>query len=90
MPTIKAAHYDETEERFARNPIVIEMAEEIPSGELAACTHEDGSPNFNFMQGANAEYDERLKGRGLGPSSEPRHIGAVAHAILKLRRGEAG
>jgi len=82
MVMIKAKHYDEVEELLANDPIVIAMAHGLAKVEREQMVHEDGSPRFEFMQSANAEYRER-GGKGSG-HDEGDHIGAVAHALLKV------
>lgn len=75
---IKAKHYGETEERLAQDPIVIAMAHGLADVPREQLVHEDGeSPRFEFMQSANSEY----RSRG---GEDGGHIGAVAHALLKV------
>lgn len=77
MAIIKAAHYDETEARLAKDPIIQAMAKGLADVPLSELIHDgpDGGPRFEFMQAANREYDER-GGKDGG------HIGAVANALL--------
>lgn len=80
MPTIRAAHYGETEERLTHDPIVIAMASEIPEAMVTVennMIHESGQPTSGFMNTCNAEYRRR-------GGTDGGHIGAVAHAILML------
>src|SRR6516165_8880561 len=59
MVMIKAAHYDEVEELLSNDPIVQAMAQGLAKVEREKLVHEDGSPRWEFMQKANAEYRER-------------------------------
>lgn len=78
MATIKAAHYGETEARLLEDPIVIELASEIPWNELNdRFLNNDMEPNFDFMMRANDAYASR-GGKDGG------HIGAIANAIVAL------
>ena len=78
MATIRAAHYDETEARLMKDPIVIQLASELPWNELKErFTHESGEPNFDFMMRTNEEYRNR-GGKDGG------HIGAIATSIINL------
>ena len=78
MTTIKAAHYNETEERLTKDPIVISMAEALSYNELVGSfLHSSGEPTFDFMTRANDTYRER-GGKDGG------HIGAISQAIIKL------
>lgn len=79
MATIRSKEYDEDEQRLMNDPIVVQMASEIPDEfDWSHFTHNDGSPNFDFMMNANSEYTQR-GGKGHA------HIGAIAHAILKVK-----
>jgi len=78
MATIRAAHYDETEKTYTEDPIVIQMASEIPDDLIDGFTHDNGSANHQFMMMANHEYGNR-GGEVHG------HIGAIAAAILILK-----
>ena len=80
MATIRAAHYGETERALTEDPIVRQMASELPWNELKErFTHDDGEPNFDFMMIANEEY----RNRG-GEFDGPLHIGAIATAIVMI------
>ena len=85
MATIKATHYDETVRRLTLSPIVQEMATEIPSDHLAELAHPGGNPKFEFMLATTSEYARRVEEAGLA-LNEPQHIGAVAEAILRIRK----
>lgn len=74
---IRAAHYDETVKALVADPIVIDMAGGLAGVPVSELAHDGGTPRFEFMQAANAEYKSR-GGEGGG------HIGAVAEALLKL------
>lgn len=76
---IRAKHYGETEKAYSEDPIVIQMANELPDGFIdEEFLHEDGSPNSKLMGLANSEYANR----GGKPHG---HIGAIAHAILIIK-----
>ena len=78
MAVIQAAHYGETEARLLEDPIVIELASEIPWNELNdRFLNNDMEPNFDFMMRANQAYSDR-GGKDGG------HIGAIANAIVAL------
>lgn len=80
MATIRAKHYDETEQRLTKDPIVRQMASELPWNDLKErFTHESGEPNFDFMMRANETYRERG-----GNDEGPLHIGAIATAIIMI------
>lgn len=83
MATIRAKHYGETEERLTKDPVVIQMADELRgawAGLKADFTHEGGAPNFEFMMRANEEY----RNRG---GEDGGHIGAIATAIINILEG---
>ena len=49
MATIRAKHYDEDEQRLSEDPIVIQMANELPNdGFLGRYLHESGDPTFTL------------------------------------------
>ncbi|ASJ79786.1 hypothetical protein KIY85_gp84 [Mycobacterium phage Heffalump] len=78
MTVIESADYAANRKELQADPIVCALTIELfhaPEGTLATLTHDDGSPNFAFMQAVNREYAKR---GGNGAES----IGAVAHAIL--------
>ena len=66
------------------------MAAELASGVRAgrvttqSLFHNDGSPRFELMQRTNAEYVNRG-----GDDTPPRHIGAVAEAIVLIWQQES-
>lgn len=81
---IRAKHYDETEERLAKDPVIISMAKGLKDTPLSELVHDTGdvsdthvTPRFEFMQAANREYASR-GGKDGG------HLGAVSHALLKI------
>ncbi|AQT28483.1 hypothetical protein SEA_TNGUYEN7_85 [Mycobacterium phage TNguyen7] len=77
--TIEAPHYEETRQRLQRDPIIIAMSIEIlgaPTEIKASFAHDSGTPTFEFMQRANAEYARR-------GGTDGGHIGAVAEALLR-------
>jgi hypothetical protein len=77
--TIRSKDYDETEDRLAKDPIVIAMAKGLAGVPRDQMVHEgdDATPRFEFMMAANREYRER-------GGTDGGHIGAVAHALLKV------
>ena len=92
---IEARHYQETRDALAADPLVRMMAAGVTRTPLAEMAHDDGGPRFEFMQAANALYDRlaaAARARGydgeageLYPADAPRHIGAVAEAVLAER-----
>ncbi|AGK86115.1 hypothetical protein SEA_KERBEROS_88 [Mycobacterium phage Kerberos] len=79
MAVIQSKEYGETEARLQHDPIVVAMSVEMsgaPEHIKASWTHDNGEPNFQFMQIANREYARR-GGKDGG------HIGAIAKALLK-------
>lgn len=79
MHVIKAAHYGEVVTKLMADPIIIDMAGGLKGVPMDKLAHDDGGPRFEFMQGANREFDKRGGGKDL-----PLHIGAVAEALLEL------
>jgi hypothetical protein len=84
MSTIRSKDYDETENRLAKDPIVIAMAEEIKvdikmgRAQMVQFLHDESAqPRFEFMMACNDEY----KSRG---GTDGGHIGAIATAVLKV------
>lgn len=75
--TIRAAHYSETEQRLAEDPIVHDLAAGLLREDRAELAHEDGTPRHEFMGAANARYRE-LGGTDGG------HLGAIPSALLAL------
>jgi len=69
MAIIQAAHYDETVAALANDPIIIEMANEVPGGMPL---------NWDLIRLSNAEFARR---GGTGAA----HIGAVAEAIVAVQ-----
>ena len=85
MATIRAAHYSETEQALTQDPIVRQLASQLPWNELKErFTHDNGAPNFDFMMRANEAYHERG-----GEFDGPLHIGAIATAIIMIIEEEA-
>lgn len=78
MSTIRAAHYAETEQALAEDPIVHGLAAGVSKTDRDEIAHPGGTPRHDFMGAANAEYRER------GGKIDARHIGAVASAILAV------
>jgi hypothetical protein len=78
MSVIESADYAENRKALQADVIVCELTVELyhaPDKVMAGFVHDDGSPNFSFMQTVNSEYAKRG-----GTANES--IGAVAHAIL--------
>lgn len=78
MAVIESADYAENRKALQADPIVTSLTIELyhaPDKVMAGFVHDDGSPNFEFMQAVNREYAKRG-----GTANES--IGAVAHAIL--------
>jgi hypothetical protein len=76
--TIEAAHYQETRDALAKDPIIQAMATELSNLDLVAeATHESGNPRYEFMLGALREYKRR------GGTIQT-HIGGPAEAILAI------
>jgi hypothetical protein len=89
---IEARHYQEARDGLAADPLVRMMAAGVTRTPLAELADGDGGPRFEFMQAANAHYDRlavAARARGydgeLYPADAPRHIGAVAEAVLAER-----
>lgn len=74
---IKAKHYDETEARMAKDPVIIAMAHGLANEPREKLAHDDGTPRFEFMQAANKEYAAR-------GGTDGGHIGAAARALLQV------
>lgn len=81
MSVIVSDNYRNNERRLMFEKIVIDMAHGLRDVDVSDITHEDGTPRFNFMQSANAEYHSRG-----GKDNES--IGAVATVLLRLLKGE--
>jgi hypothetical protein len=82
VSVIEADHYRREVVALENDPIIRAMAEEMPEGlNTPDITHDDGSPNFNFMMAASHEYNAR---GGTQASS----IGGPAKAILRVLKGE--
>jgi hypothetical protein len=77
MATIEARHYGTARTVLQNDPIVQSMAHGLKDVPLTELTHDDGTPRFEFMQAANAQYDKR-------GGTNKAHIGAVAEALLFL------
>lgn len=76
---MRAAHYNEAVDRLMDDPVVRMMAADLIRADVrtALLAHDDGTPRFEFMTGANEEY----RARG---GTDSAHIGAIAEAILKI------
>jgi hypothetical protein len=77
---IESGDYEQTRQRLMKDPIVIAMAKEINNDSniiMESFTHDNGTPRFEFMMGANEEYHKR-------GGVDGGHIGAIAEAILRL------
>lgn len=85
---IEAEHYEESRLALTTNPIVVALAAEIEVGlrngyvTIDELAYSDTlEPRFGFMMQANDEYNRRS---GDEYHSGPRHIGAVAEAIIRI------
>ncbi|QGJ97359.1 hypothetical protein PBI_ISCA_79 [Mycobacterium phage Isca] len=79
MTAIESKEYEQTRVRLQADPIVADLSVELffaPDEIKASLVHEDGSPTFEFMQRANAEYARR-------GGTDGGHIGGIAEAILR-------
>jgi hypothetical protein len=81
MPILEDSHYEESRKALMQDPIVQDMARGLEGHPIEELAHESGTPRHEFMLAANREYHER---GGLAPG----HLGAVAEALLRLRKGE--
>jgi hypothetical protein len=77
--TIRSADYDAAESKLVNDPIVVKMAIELVGVPREQLAHNDGTPRFSFMQGANEQY--RARGGTQGG-----FIGSVARALLILHK----
>lgn len=82
MATIQAAHYAEARNKLMTDPIIQDMVVGLEAVSLDALQHDDGTPRFEFMQVANAEYDKR-------GGTYKAHLGAVPEALLALLKKES-
>jgi hypothetical protein len=89
MTAIVAAHYAETVARLRANPIIKQLAAGLVTTPLDSLAHPDSSPRFEFMQAANRKFrDSEQLNTGnpvYTPDTGPRHIGAVAEALIAER-----
>lgn len=80
---LRDTRYDETVDALQSDPIVVEMAADLPEAFDAyvdlKLLHPDGRPTFRLITLANRTYRER-GGKIRG------HLGAVAEAVIGLRR----
>jgi hypothetical protein len=74
---IEAKHYAASRRHLYDDIIVCDMAQGLRDVALDTIQHDDGTPRFEFMQAANAEYAKR-------GGKYHAHIGAVAEALLML------
>lgn len=79
MSVIESPEYGKRRRALADCERVRQMAAGL-AGPRADYAHDDGTPRFQFMMAANAEYARR---RWPG-DPEPGHIGAVAEAVLMV------
>jgi hypothetical protein len=77
MTVIESGDYENTRLRLMQDPVVIAMAKGLENEPRSQLCWDDGSPKFDFMMSANAEYRKR-GGKDGG------HIGAIAEALLRL------
>lgn len=83
MATIRADHYREDVDRLIADPIVRDMAGGLAGESIANLTHDDGTPRFEFLLAANAEYTRRA---GHGANA---HLGGVPEALVAILLGNA-
>jgi len=74
---IEAEHYREVRDQMRADPIIQQMAREVPWYHQKEFIDKDGHPTWQFMSRANATYS--IRGGKIGG-----HIGAVAEAIIEL------
>ncbi len=74
---IEADHYREARNRLKRDPILRQMAREVPPASRITLTHEDGGPRMFFCSRAWEEY--KVRGGKLEG-----HIGAAAEACIMV------
>lgn len=77
MATIRAKHYDEAVTVLVHDPVVHAMVAGLRDVPMDGMVHDDGTPQFAFMNSANAEYARR-------GGTNHAHIGAVAEALIKI------
>lgn len=78
---IESEKYRVEEDRLKADPIVKALAGDVPRAKRADLVDKDGSPSWEFMQSANAEYHKRG-----GAASES--LGGIGRAIVALWREE--
>jgi hypothetical protein len=79
--------YRQAEARLRQSPAVRAMADGLRGRPRSDLAHSDGTPRHEFMMAANAEYASRTAGSA---DLAPRHIGAVASALLAILDEDAG
>jgi len=93
----EARHYQECREALTHDPIVKALALAMKPLDRATFQMPGGDPRWEFTQAANREYDKRAAAfrRDFGdhgvlyPLGAPRHLGAVAEAVLLLLEDKA-
>jgi len=96
---MESSQYRECREAMTRDPIVKALAEAMRPLDVATFRMPLGDPRWEFTHAALREYNKRAElfrrdfGAGadavLYPRGAPRHIGAVAEAILLILDGKA-
>lgn len=80
MSVLESKDYEEARVRLYNERIVRDMAVGLRSTPTISLIHTDsGAPTFAFMTAASAEYMKR-------GGTDPAHIGAVAEALLRLKK----
>lgn len=77
---IEGPEYEQARQRLALDHVVKRMAAEVLNVADREIVDEDGTPRWGFIRGATERYAE-LGGGDTGP----RHIGAIAEAVLRVR-----
>jgi hypothetical protein len=87
MPVIEAAHYAQTRAALQRNRLVLHLYAGLVNATTDQLCHPgpDHTPRHEFMGAANHRFAEL---EALNPAHThpgPRHLGAVAEALIALR-----
>jgi hypothetical protein len=87
MTPIEADHYREEVKRLKKDPIVIEMADELwnaPQEVKDKFWNHDAEPTAYMMGSVNARYRRRIKSRHYTDNHQS--LGGVAKAITALHK----